>query len=84
MKKIYPRGNRTKTSLLSTDIANVFDSKAKKNVKSKIKNIVENPANRNYVRRNIMTKGTIIDTEAGKAKITSRPAHDGSINAVLI
>ena len=31
-----------------------------------------------------MTKGTIIETEKGKAKITSRPGQEGSINAVLV
>ena len=46
--------------------------------------VVENPANRHFVRRNIMTKGTVIETEKGKARITSRPGQDGTINAVLI
>ncbi|MFC1768877.1 30S ribosomal protein S8e [Nanoarchaeota archaeon] len=77
-------GGAKKTKLFATDIANVYDSKSKKFEKAKIKNVLENPADRNLVRRNIMTKGTIIETEKGKAKITSRPGQDGSINAVLI
>ncbi|RLF79472.1 30S ribosomal protein S8e, partial [Thermococci archaeon] len=42
------------------------------------------PANRQYVRRNIITKGAIIQTEIGKAIVTSRPGQDGVVNAVLI
>ncbi|MEK6848627.1 MAG: 30S ribosomal protein S8e, partial [Nanoarchaeota archaeon] len=42
------------------------------------------PANRHFIRRNIMTKGSVIDTELGKARITSRPGQDGVVNAVLI
>ncbi|MEK6949175.1 MAG: 30S ribosomal protein S8e, partial [Nanoarchaeota archaeon] len=49
-----------------------------------IKTISGNPANRHFVRRNIMTKGAIIETEKGKARITSRPGQDGAVNAVLI
>ncbi len=46
--------------------------------------MVENPANPNYVQRNIITKGAIIKTSAGNAKVTSRPGQDGTINAVLV
>ena len=47
-------------------------------------NVIENKANPNYVRRNIITKGAIVETSAGKAKVTSRPGQDGVINGVLI
>ena len=77
-------GGNKKVKVLRGEVANVYDGKAKKFVKSKIKNVIENPANRNFVRRNIITKGSIIDTEAGKAKVTSRPGQDGSIDAVLV
>ena len=82
--KIPTLGGNQKTRLLSAEYANIVDPKTKKYKKVRIKTILENPANRHYVRRNIMTKGTIIDTEIGKAKITSRPGQDGSVNAVLI
>ena len=36
------------------------------------------------VRRNILTKGAIIETDAGKAKITNRPGQEGTVNAVLV
>ena len=81
---IRARSANLKFRLLSSDIANIFNPKEKKNVQAKIKTITGNPANRNFVRRNIMTKGAIIDTEIGKARITSRPGQDGTVNAVLI
>ena len=83
-KVIRTMGSNSKSRLLSTDLANVFDPKTKKYEKVKIKTIVENPANRHFIRRNIMTKGSVIETEKGKAKVTSRPGQDGTVNAVLI
>lgn len=77
-------GHNYKQSLLNVDVVNVFDPKAKKHYKIKIKTILENPANAHFVRRNIMAKGTVIDTEKGKAKITNRPGQEGSVNAVLV
>ena len=81
---IRTRGNNQKVRLLGIDIANLFNPKTKKYEQAKIKTILENPANRHFVRRNIMSKGTIIDTEKGKARITSRPGQDGTVNAVLV
>lgn len=77
------KGGNSKRKLLRHNEANVYDPKTKAFKKAKIKTIVQTPANQNYARRNIMTKGTIIDTEAGKAKVTNRPGQDGSIHAVL-
>lgn len=77
-------GSTTKDKLLNTNSANILDNKTKKYVKAKISSIVETPANRNYARRNIITKGTIIETKKGKAKVTSRPGQDGNVNAVLM
>ncbi len=92
LSKIGPRrvkvervlGGHLKLRLMSEDIVNLLDPKTKKFEKVKIKIVVENPGNRHYVRRNIMTKGTIIETEKGKARITNRPGQEGMINAVLI
>jgi small subunit ribosomal protein S8e len=77
-------GGSKRVRILEGNIANVLNQKTKKCVKAKIISVVENPANRQYVRRNIMTKGTIISTDKGKARITSRPGQEGAINAVLI
>ena len=77
-------GANRKFRVLSADTANLFDPKTKSFKQVKIKTITDNPANRHFIRRNIMTKGSVIDTELGKARITSRPGQDGAINAVLI
>lgn len=73
-----------KQVLFNIDAANVYDPKNKKYSKVKIITIVDNPANINFIRRNIMNKGAIIKTELGNAKITSRPGQDGNVNAILI
>jgi len=84
VRKIRTIGNNSKLKVLNADTANVYDKKTKKSKKVKIKQVIESAANRNYVRRNIMTKGTVIETDAGNARITSRPGQDGVLNAVLI
>ncbi len=50
----------------------------------KISNIVENSADPNYVRRNIITKGAIAETELGLVRITSRPGMDGVVSGILV
>jgi len=46
--------------------------------------VVRNPVNVDYDRRRIITKGAIIGTSLGEAVITSRPGHNGVVNAVLV
>lgn len=77
-------GGNQKIRLLKIEEANVYDPKSKKHKLVKIKTVVDNPANRQFVRRNILTKGAIIETELGKARITSRPGQEGTLNAILI
>ncbi len=83
-KLLLTKGGGVKTRVLHAEVANVIDPKTKKASQVKIKTVVESPANRYYSRRNIMTKGTIIETEQGKARVTSRPGQDGTVNAVLL
>lgn len=78
------RSGTLKFSLLNIDNVNVYDPKSKKYAKAKIKTIVENVANRHFVRRNIMTKGAVVETDLGKVKITSRPGQSGAVNGILI
>ena len=78
------RSSRKKFRLLAADTVNVYDPKEKKFKKVAIKNVAESPANRHHARANIMTKGAIIETELGKARITSRPGQEATINATLI
>ena len=84
LKKIKTTGGNKKVKTLTNDTANVYDSKQKKCLKLKIKKVLENPANRHFVRRNILTKGSIVKTDLGDAKVTSRPGQEGSVNGVLI
>lgn len=83
-KEIRTQGNNQKVRVMQADVAYVVDPKTGKTTKTEIVSVLENPANPHYVRRNIMTKGAIIDTKLGKARITSRPGQSGTINAVLI
>lgn len=77
------RGGGHITQLLTADKANLMISKGKFKI-SKIKTVKENPANRHFVRMNVMTKGAIVETEDGLARITSRPSRDGIVNAILV
>ena len=84
VKVIRTRGGNKKLRLLREEYANILNQKTGECKKAKILNVLENRANREYARRRIITKGAIIDTEIGKARVTSRPGQHGVINAVLI
>jgi len=77
------RGGNKKTYLLKAKFINIQGSD-KKIKKTEIKNILETPSNRFLARQNILTKGTIVETELGKVKITNRPTQEGTINGILI
>jgi small subunit ribosomal protein S8e len=79
---IDSRGNDEKLRALSTNVAQL--SADGETTEVEIQDVVENPANVNYVRRNIITKGAIIQTSEGKARVTSRPGQVGQVNAVSI
>ena len=81
-RAVDTRGNTEKTRALATDVANV--NKGGETVEATIEDVVENPANPNYVRRNIVTKGAVIETSEGRARVTSRPGQSGQVNAVLL
>lgn len=83
-KVVNVMGNGTKVKVLKENVINVTDPKTGKTQKTTITTEVENPANKNYVRRNILTKGAIVTTELGKAKITSRPGQQGDLSGVIV
>ncbi|PIN74639.1 30S ribosomal protein S8e [Candidatus Woesearchaeota archaeon CG10_big_fil_rev_8_21_14_0_10_37_12] len=83
-KTIRTKGGSRKMRVMHAKFANLIDPKTKKASKAEITKVEECPANRHFVRRNVIVKGTIITTSAGKAKVTSRPGQDGTINAVLV
>ncbi|MAG37808.1 30S ribosomal protein S8e [Candidatus Pacearchaeota archaeon] len=81
-KTLRVRSGIQKTILLNANSANI---KTKTKIqKTEIKNVLETPQNRFLARQNRLTKGTIIETSLGKAKITNRPSQEGCVNAVLI
>ena len=84
VKVVRERSGIRKTLLLSMNKVNVFNQKTKKFQSTEIKTVVDNPANRHFIRRNIITKGTIVETPLGKVKITSRPGQVGTLNGILV
>jgi len=81
---IRTRGGNVKIRLWRARFANVIDPETNEAKKVAIIRVVETQANREYARRNIITKGATIETEIGMAKVTSRPGQDGVVNAVLL
>jgi small subunit ribosomal protein S8e len=78
------RGGIKKLKLVSTEFANVIDPKTNKAKKVKILDVLKNEADPHLVRSEIITKGTIIKTELGEAKVVSRPSQHGVVNAIII
>ena len=76
-------GGKTKVKLLNDKYASVTDVKSGKTLKTEIVRVVRNPANVDYNRRGVITKGAEIETGLGMAKVTSKPGNDGVINAIL-
>ena len=70
--------------LLAVHEINVNDPKEGKTVRSTINTVLENDADPNYVRRNIVTKGAIVDTDIGRVRVTSRPGMHGVVSGVLL
>jgi len=85
-KRVQERtfGGGRKFRLLSVDLANVADPKTGLTKPAKILTVVENPADPHFARRNVLTKGAVIETELGMARVTSRPGRTGIVNALLI
>ncbi len=83
-KKIETLGGNLKIRMLRGDMAAVADPKTGKTKTVKIETVRENKANLHYMRRNILTKGAVVKTELGDARITNRPGQDGVINAILL
>lgn len=78
------RGGDKKIRLMKIKQANISDPSTGKTEKVEILRVTENPANVDYDRRGVITRGTIIETPLGKARVTSRPGRDGNVNAVII
>jgi small subunit ribosomal protein S8e len=83
-KTMVGLSNFTKQRLLQANFINVTDPKTGKTKKTKIIGVIEHMDNINYTRMNIVTKGCVVKTESGNAKVTSRPGQDGLVNGILV
>ena len=61
-----------------------ISTKDGKTVRATVKRVVENYADPNYVRRNIITKGAVLETDAGMVRVTSRPGMHGVVSGVPV
>ena len=77
------RSGNVTVRVLGEKMINVSDASGKTQ-RVEMTNVVENSADPNYVRRNILTKGAIVETSIGRVRITSRPGMDGVISGVLV
>jgi small subunit ribosomal protein S8e len=84
LRKYRTMGGNSKVKMLSAAYANVVDPKTNQVKRVKIVTVKVNPANPNYVQRNIVNRGATIQTDLGMARVTSRPGQDGTVNAVLL
>ena len=78
------RGGRLNFGLRYANKANIYDPSTSKTLRTDIIRVTANPANREYERRGVITRGATIETKLGKARVTSKPSDDGVVNGVLI
>ena len=81
-KIVKTKGGNKKVFLLSGKRVNI-QQKNKTKI-AEIKNVLETPSNKFLARQNIITKGAIVETEAGKARVTNRPTQEGTVQGVLV
>lgn len=86
-RKMEVKGGGSKLKLYSSKfVSTIVDGKP---AKCEIVTVKDNPANKDYVRRNVMTKGALVLVKGpgGKelnVRITSRPGQDGLLNGVVV
>lgn len=78
------RGKNNKIAFKTAEFANIIDQENKKVFRSKILRVTKNPANRDYERRGVISKGALIEIENGTARVVSRPGQDGVVNAIMV
>ncbi|MET1159776.1 MAG: 30S ribosomal protein S8e [Thermoprotei archaeon] len=81
---IRVRGGNYKVRLKKAVYVNVVIPNENRAQRARILEVVETPSNPQFAKSNIITKGTVVRTELGLVKITSRPGQDGVLNGVLI
>lgn len=81
---IRTHGGNSKYRLFKTNTVSVMNPETGKALQADIKDVDTNPASRAFTRRRVITKGAILDTSIGKARVTNRPGNEGYVNAVLL
>jgi len=86
-KKAPTKGGGSKTKLVSGSKVNV--TVGGKNTVYEVKDLIDNPANKDFARRRVVTKGAILsvtgpDGQELKVKVSSRTGQDGTLNAVPV
>lgn len=84
IKKIRTKGGNEKIRLTNDNKINVVNPQNNQVQVAEIVGVVENDANIQFVRRNIINKGAVVETNLGKVKVTSRPGQHGMVNGVLV
>ena len=82
VRSVRIAGGASKQKILQTNKINVATKG--KVVQAELKAVIEHEADRNFVIRNIVSKGAIVDTSLGKVKVTSRPGQTGTLSGVLV
>jgi small subunit ribosomal protein S8e len=86
-KRRFEIGRELQSATLGGDIVKRYRVRGA-NLKLRILTVetinVFDPANPNYVQRNIITKGAILETELGLVRVRSRPGQDGVLNGVRL
>ena len=82
-KKYRKRSGSQTVRALSVNKVNI-NKKDGKTIRATVKNVAGNDADPNYVRRNIVTKGAILETDAGMVRVTSRPGMHGVVSGVPV
>ena len=65
-------------------IRDSVNTKDGKTVRATVKTVVGNDADPNFVRRNIVTKGAVLETDKGLVRVTSRPGLHRGVSGVLV
>jgi small subunit ribosomal protein S8e len=83
--KLYRvRGAGRKVRILSDNKVNVYDPVSKTTKVAKATTVTQNQANPNYIQRNIISKGAVVETDLGPVRIVSRPGQHGVLNGILL
>lgn len=81
---VRTRGGNQKLKLFNSEKINVVNPATKEVKSATIKRVEFSPSSIDYNRRSIITKGTVLETELGFVKVTSRPGQHGLLNGVVV